>query len=70
MSKWTQALKEFTDINVNAPTHFIRASGIASRLDRILLGSPSYYLQNKFIEAKLLATPEALTAQFISDHAP
>lgn len=63
------ALALFTEFSTSEDTHYIRAEGCTSCLDRTYVACPTYVLTNSRIFSQVLDDPTALSAVRISDHA-
>ena len=63
------ALRLFTEFSATEDTHYNRAEGCTSCLNRSYVACPTYVLTNSRIFAQALDDPTALSAARISDHA-
>ena len=67
---WSDILKSWTEISQPFPTHFNSSGPSLRRLDRVWSSSPSHLLSKLHVHSEVISSPENLSAEGFSDHAP
>ena len=68
--RWQRLLLGFTELADAEVTHFCRAQGTTSKIDRIFTSLPRSMLLLHVADAKVIDDPVRLSQAFLSDHAP
>ena len=67
---WNEILKLWTEVSQPFPTHFNSRGPSLKRLDRVWISSPSHLLSKLHVHSEVISSPENLSSEGISDHAP
>eukprot|EP00959_Pyramimonas_sp_CCMP1952_P338360 7086088-Pyramimonas_sp.AAC.1 len=67
---WAAAMFEMTELDPEAPTHYIHDDQRLSPLGKVMISTPGWLLLQWSISVTVLQYPEDLFKQGVSDHAP